>query len=374
MKTLYLHIGTHKTATSALQLFLKNNRRQLHKYNYEFPLIYPKHPNAVIQRNAHFLSDSSSGYDEALFPEREIEEDTLEMQQLRQKRLSNGLKAIHKAFQKYDNVILTDECLWISFSYNQIHPLEILREDAKEYQYTIKVIVYLRRQDQYLLSQWNQHIKNRPASQTFQEYLDKVLSGWPLVVDYAASLDNIAQHIGKENMTVRRFDSSFWIGGSIYSDFLDALGLDPDLPLEQPKKFVNTSLTLNHVEIQRQLNMNEKISKKQKDFLGYCLRRASAKCPEHPEYGMLSTAETQAFLAGFEVGNNRVAREYLDDTSPLFSTNIKDTRKWHPANEYMEEDFICYLSTLSKIALGTGLLRYKCGKLYRAIYRKLLSR
>ena len=45
MKTLYLHVGTTKTATSSIQRFLEENRTVLEKYGYCFPdslHVYPE--------------------------------------------------------------------------------------------------------------------------------------------------------------------------------------------------------------------------------------------------------------------------------------------------------------------------------------------
>lgn len=55
MKTLYLHVGTTKTATSSIQRFLEENRTVLEKYGYCFPDSLHVYPEANRRRNAHFL-------------------------------------------------------------------------------------------------------------------------------------------------------------------------------------------------------------------------------------------------------------------------------------------------------------------------------
>ncbi|MCC8050956.1 MAG: hypothetical protein LIP10_09920 [Clostridiales bacterium] len=361
MKTLYLHIGTQKTATTSLQNFCMINQQQFHKYNYSFPVIFPRHPQAPIRRNAHFLADASPNYDATGCIEVE-NDNTPDKQALREKRLSTGLKAVHKAFKKYDNVILTDEDLWLSLSYGKRNPLDILLEDGNIWHYGIKVIVYLRRQDQFLSSRWNQFVKHsttRQLTQTFPEYLDDVLLRWPLVADYAGALDNIARKIGKENLIIRRFESSSWIDGSVYKDFLTALGLDPNIAFKLPKEDSNTSLTLNYVEIQRQLNLYDGLNKNQKQYLEYYLRKASSQGPQHKEYSILSMAETQEFLARYNDGNNRIVKEYLKEDAPLFSGNIKGTKKWEPYNEHTEKDLCYYLSLLAEMSEGRCFWKYK---------------
>ena len=54
MKTLYLHIGTSKTGTSAIQIFCKDNQETLKKQGYYYPIFDFKYFNVKKVRNAHF--------------------------------------------------------------------------------------------------------------------------------------------------------------------------------------------------------------------------------------------------------------------------------------------------------------------------------
>ena len=55
MKTLYLHIGTPKTATSSIQKFLAQNREVLESEGYVFPKSLHRYLNVNSRRNGHFL-------------------------------------------------------------------------------------------------------------------------------------------------------------------------------------------------------------------------------------------------------------------------------------------------------------------------------
>ena len=88
-----------------------------------------------------------------------------------------------------------------------IHKNKGKKKEADEQNYQIKVIVYLRRQDKFLLSRWNQSVKQRtshvsemPCDQYFKMTQEKNEK----IYQYDKKLDEIAKVIGKENLIVRR--------------------------------------------------------------------------------------------------------------------------------------------------------------------------
>ncbi|MCD7709420.1 MAG: hypothetical protein LUI02_06050 [Clostridiales bacterium] len=340
MKTLYLHIGTPKTATSSIQALCRTNRKRLHGYGYSFPFPPFDYPRVGRGRNAHFLIAASTDH-----------ELTEEQEDFYAQRLNSGLDMIHSEFSFCDNVILSEESLWRAINYTKWNPLEILKKDAAEHGYTIKVIVYLRRQDGYLLSNWNQLVKKLGLTESSSDHTNRVINDYPLLMNYASALDRIAAIIGKESMTVRRFEPDSWIGGSIYTDFLDAIGL-PDAELKLPEKRLNPGLKDNYFEIKRLVNGTPALTHKERDFFGACAFEASDAFGGKYEYGMLSKDEISSLLEYCREENDRVATEYIGDGKPLFSDEIKDLPKYDPHNEYMDEDIIHFFASVS-----TGLLR-----------------
>ena len=55
MRTLYLHIGTPKTATTSIQMFCVDNESVLKKLGYSYPILNFKFPKVEKRRNGHFL-------------------------------------------------------------------------------------------------------------------------------------------------------------------------------------------------------------------------------------------------------------------------------------------------------------------------------
>lgn len=304
MATLYFHIGTTKTATSSIQKFCKLNRKLLRKYGYDFPIMPFKYPRVKIERNAHFLLAGPAG--KATSPKQE---------RLFQERLETGFSIVHGSLSKYDKIILTDEDCWRAFNYARINPLELLVEDAKAHDYDIQVIVYLRRQDSYLISQWNQRVKSAGSGKTFEEYFDNNSVRFPLLTDYAKTLDRIADMIGKNHITVRRFEPSTWIENSIYLDFMDAVGMDLTAQFRYPEHEVNNALKGNFLEMKRSLNQNTSLDASEIDYFTSMIRICSSQSNAEKPW-MLSADETRALLEKYEESNNRVHASTSATTPP----------------------------------------------------------
>ena len=248
MKTLYLHIGTPKTATSSIQKFLAENWDVLQKHGYFFPESTHIYPRVNARRNAHFLSGRVRNGEGIRDKEKE------------KTYLEEGLQQVRDAFQNYDNVILTDESIWYCLCYLKKSLLCDLKKEADKQGYQIKVIVYLRRQDKFLLSRWNQRVKQKSTSDAVlscDEYFELTQKKEKDIYQYGKILDGIAEVIGKENLIVRRFDVESWRDGSIIHDFMHEIGIDVTPEFHELEKNANLSLDKNTTEIKRILNQEE---------------------------------------------------------------------------------------------------------------------
>ncbi|MCD7709423.1 MAG: hypothetical protein LUI02_06065 [Clostridiales bacterium] len=335
MKTLYLHIGTPKTATTSIQEFCAKNRKLLRQQGIRFPLLPFAYPRLGRGRNAHFLSSSVTS---------EVTDESKEA--LWQDRLEIGLSMIADSFSSSDKVLLSDETLWRAVNYSRHDPIQILRDHAEKNGYAVKFIVYLRRQDKFLVSRWNQQIKKSGQSFSFSEYMEMMSSKYPLVCDYAATLDMLADKFGKDSLIVRQFEPATWVDGSIYADFLDVFGLKLTDDFFIPEAKRNSGLEGNYLEIRRIINSVPDLSFTDRYFLYLCLTQASNAGDGHCPYGVLSAEETRKILDKYREGNDKIAREYIGIDGPLFSEEISELPKYDPANPYMTEDLIRALTVI----------------------------
>lgn len=338
MKTLYLHVGTTKTATSSIQRFLEENRTVLEKYGYCFPDSLHVYPEANRRRNAHFLIGKVK------------DENGVEDKQKEEEYLEEGLQQIRTAFQTYDNVILTDESIWYALSYSKKSLLRELKKEADKQQYQIKVIVYLRRQDALLISRWNQEVKQNftsAAVMTCEEYVAVSEKKENKIFHYAKKLDEIADVIGKDHLIVRRFSPESWKDRSIIHDFMHEIGLDVTDEFEELQESENLRLDQNTTEIKRILNKNEDFTEKEVSYMGRLLKGVSKGYIKKEKTEMLAKEELQQFLGEYAEENNRVAEEYIGDGQPLFSNEIKDLPKWNPQNGTMQEEMIQFFAAVA---------------------------
>lgn len=338
MKTLYLHIGTPKTATSSIQKFLQTNRKTLQNYSFCFPKMPYQFPYASSGRNGHFMVESM------------YFEDGTRDQAREEELLREGLDKVAEYMQEYDNVILSEENLWQVTGYSHKELFPYLKEEAKRQGYGIKIIVYLRRQDQFLVSNWNQRVKQGGRilfTRSLGSYKRNIQKNYHLVLNYAAKLDRLAKMFGKDNIIVRRFEPESWVNHSILHDFMDCLGLELTEEFILPSRDVNPGLSCNNAEIKRMINREDSFSREEVTYLATFLKNLSAESSERYPCSMLSQEETQKLLNRYAKGNTRIAEEYIGDGNPLFSGEIPDLPKWEKDNPYMVDDIIRFFSAVS---------------------------
>ena len=211
------------------------------------------------------------------------------------------------------------------------------------------MIVYLRRQDTFLISRWNQGIKQNSSyasGMTCDEYLEVSPKKEGKIYRYAKKLDEIAAVVGKENVIVRRFEPKSWKDGSMIHDFMQAVGLEVTEEFREPEKSVNLRLDKNATEIKRILNRDEYFTEKEISHMGKFLKEISKDYLGTEETEMLAKEELQQFLNMYEEENQRVAEEYIKDGKPLFSDEIKDLPKWSAKNDTMQEETLRFFTEI----------------------------
>jgi len=232
-KYIYLHIGIPKTGTTAVQYFLKKNNQALLKQgvlipksvltpNNEILTLYAtkKTTNKLISRSKTWTKESVSNFPQKLN------------------------KEIAKHYNKINKIILTNEGL--SVSVTKKNEFEALKEIINIKDFQIKIILYLRRQDEYILSAYSTNVRRGRTSE-----FD--ISNPINVLNYDKFLSNWESEFGFENIIVKVYDKLEFPNQNILYDFADTIGLNIK-KLQFINKPINKSLDIEKLEFLRLFN------------------------------------------------------------------------------------------------------------------------
>jgi hypothetical protein len=300
---LVLHIGTGKTGTSSVQFFLRDNRDRLA----ELGLLYPRTPGrARHSRLVLFASpdDEIEGYPHWA---RQKQSDPATFRRIFRRRL---LKEIEQS--GLSRVLMSDEELYKA----SVPTLQRLGRFTGGIARELRLVCYLRRQDDHMVSRYQQGVKVGWVSR---------LDAWARedmsdLYDYAGRLGQHRQLLAPGAIVVRRFEASAFTGGSLRQDFLDAVGVDAraDEMVQLPD--LNPSLDAESVEFLRLLNLH-RVEHEGAPPGMIDNRRLATRLTAAATGPTLTLPEAalDTFMAQWQDTNRRVAEDYLGDrTGQLF--------------------------------------------------------
>ncbi|QZY28150.1 hypothetical protein [Nocardioides coralli] len=308
---LVLHIGTGKTGTSSLQAFLHQNRDHLVAHG----VLYPRAPGSTrhtrfglyIKPDQALLSTPSWKRAKAATPA-----------EFRRRFERELLAEIADAGTP--RVLVSDEALYGM----PAAAMRRLRDFAESHGWRSTIVCYLRRQDDHLVSRYQQVVKvgetRRLAERTRAMDLSETY-------DYHARLDLWEEVLEPASVVVRRFERDSMLGGSLFQDFLDAVGVDAGVDELEPVTERNVSLDAEAVEFLRLLNLHR--VEREGAVPGHIdNRQVAARLAEASTGPTLTLPDDllDEFMSQWEESNRKVATRYLADSSGvLFRSPRKDS-------------------------------------------------
>ncbi|MBN2048086.1 MAG: hypothetical protein JW750_09605 [Anaerolineaceae bacterium] len=306
-RTIYLHIGTHKTATTTIQAGCVENRAALREAGWHYPetgmYLYGQHNIAW-----EFARDRKQAWNHvtewvAFRP------DWGGIAQLQEEVRQTGAP----------NVIVSSE------DFDGLEPDRImgLRQAFGDDQ--VEIIIYLREQYSLFQSAWAQFVKAGFVTDAFPVWVEKMLASGPEVLHYFGNyfefLQDWAAAFGKEHIHVQEFSKTS-IQGHIFHDFLRACDVPSveRFPIPANK---NISPGFKVLEITRRLNSQCADPRLRRYVSGAVQEYARQQGWEDGHYHLVNRALYEQIQAHFNETNDRVAREYLG-REKLFNTPFKD--------------------------------------------------
>lgn len=288
-KTVYLHIGTHKTGTTAIQALLSSNEKILKKKG----VLYPR--SCRLTNNPDLTADEA--YAHHRLPLAILDGDETCPGRLCREITSSPC---HTA-------IVSSEVFMERFKKDKLGftALQALLENFR-----VKIIIYLRPQDTLYESIYNQQIKDSFVAPPFNP------EDLPPYYDYLHWIRLWGQYFGDSNVIVRPYEKAQFTGGSLFSDFLSAIGVDVRLAdLATPPRGTNPRLSRDALFFKSLVNQLD-VVKRFKNACNGPLLLLSQKQDPHTaaafrEHGLLTPAERWSIRQKYSEQNRRIAREYL---------------------------------------------------------------
>ena len=214
-KRIFLHIGTHKTATTTIQNGCCENRENLLAAGWLYPT------TGMYLFGQHNIAwEMCSGHEQ---PWNHVNE------WVRFRPESGGIQALLSEIEASpaSNVIVSSE----DFDGMQTDRIQKLHSLLADYQ--VEVIVYLREQSSLLQSAWAQFVKSGYVIEDFETFIDRMLNSSDQVLRYFGAYDVFLhpwmEMFGADHVHSRPFSRDAF-KGHVFHDFLHTCQLpEPEI-------------------------------------------------------------------------------------------------------------------------------------------------
>ena len=283
MNRLVLHVGLHKTGTTAIQRFLFNNRSHLHAQGVQYLATGIPEGRASWGQHGLAWALKRGGDPEGLWAQA--------------KREANASAAL----------VSSEEFAFV----RQPKLFDPVLSAFSEWR--IEVVCYLRRQDQMLESIYNHHVKACGETASIMEFAKRV---WHRL-EYAEFLKGILQVCGKNCLTVRAYErDAFRV--DIFDDFLLSIGITDTAGFKKPQQVLNPGLSAEGLVAMLAANkglQGLELDQARKKIL------AEHQSPPFSEHKVMTDYERRSLMDQFEDMNAEIAKDYLGCA-----------RLWHSGN------------------------------------------
>ena len=311
-KVVYLHIGYFKTGTTAIQQFFGTYIEEMAKMG----LIYPQTGRPDLPPAHHDLALKmlqESGQNIPLWFL--LRKDTADFSS--EKIWIKLVNEIHEA--KADKVFISSE-EFVRLGENVKTREDILKIKKYLRQFDVKIICYIRRQDDYYESWYNETVKGL-EQRTIKECMEVFES---IHFDYFKAIHPWEECFGRDNLIVRIFSKENLPKG-IIADILKVLGVESTVgELSNLDKQINIRLNNKYVELKRWLNHfnmgNHRERMKINNKINELIRVVDTlmSSSNDREFRLLTYEERTELLKGNENINREISQRYFNGKWPLF--------------------------------------------------------
>lgn len=284
VEEVWLHIGTPKSGTSSLQKYLAKNSETLAKQGLAY----------LCATNRASANDLAMAWNNDRLDD-----------------MADLSAPINHAIETR-----SERCALISSEmFYGLPPEGIFRMFPALESRSLKVLVYLRRQDRYIEAKYLQKSKNARFKGTIGDYINKFDGSGS---DFAAELGPWQDCDGDVTLVPRILERTRLQGGDVVSDALSQIGLPA--PEKTAETDVNVSPGFHRVQLLQAASRAGLVPPRR-------LQRLMAMhYPQNPSdrAPIMSRAEKQEFLGHYAEGNEALRARYFPDWAALFATDDLD--------------------------------------------------
>lgn len=288
---LIFHIGAGKTGSSAIQHSLVINNQNLNN-------------NGIFVPTDNLSDDGKrTGYHVWYFESIKKMDSSAAIDELK-----NGIER-SVADAKENNchtVVFSAENLSNPFQWS-----EYLSDIVEPYETAI--VMYIRRQDEFLLSAWQQW--GLKSGKTFELWLTENIG---VMGDWSNTLREWSRFVGTENMIVRVYERDALVDRDVVSDFFSLIGSDAG-NIARSKSTVNPSYSIAAEELALSASAVFENSH-DNEFFRFLDQHA---CINHKKNGgesRISVAQRNSILSRYSASNNWIKSTFFEgQEAPLFS-------------------------------------------------------
>jgi len=295
MKELWIHAGMPKNGTSALQVFFAKNIKNLEKEGIDYI-------------NLENIEDAKKGFissgNAAVFAKK-LRSDSFE--DLYNETNGSYQKLLtHIKESSFTKFLLSSEF----FATVPAKRYKKMIDDLKELDVVVKIIYYVRRQDQFLMSAYMQEVKRNRYTGYPEEFVLKNYKKWHL--NYYDLTKNFVHLFGKANVKVSIYDSTKTYQYGIVEHFLfELLQYTPEWIYSE--KYINTSPS--PYEIKMMLFANQ--YKPRMKFSDILVENSAMSNRSRPfsQHNILSIEMLKMIDEYYQESNKLFEKEFIHNTS-----------------------------------------------------------
>ncbi len=309
MRTIWLHIGIRKAGSTTIQNFLCKNQRQLDNLGYYYPTDFSEAARESFELGVNGQPQNGNLRDFITSP-------TIET-------VDRTIGKIN--FPENKDVIFSTEDFYLLCKNKKLLSYFKHTLDLKAKNHKIKIVVYLRRQDELLESLYRQYMKGRnEVDYIFDEKFiedDEVAD----TLKFNNFLDVFGEIFGSENIVVRPFEKEQLIEQNVITDFLKQIGITD-------KSTLNINVSHNSQfshEMTEFLRLTKNYIPPYQLHLSNYLDLIAPKVAM-PKIEMVDPNVKLKILKEQETNNNNIAKKYLGQERLFIKEMPSSNPNWAP--------------------------------------------